>query len=54
MRGGLGVIVGLGFDDTAADAVDEQTDADQVAGDIERAAPEEVAIECGVFSRACW
>jgi hypothetical protein len=45
VRGGLARIVGFGFDDAAADAVHEQTDADEIARDFERAAVEEIGRE---------
>ena len=35
MRGGIGVMIGLEFDDHAADTVDEQRRADQIGRDFE-------------------
>jgi hypothetical protein len=49
MRGGLGGIIGLRFDDAAAHILDEEADADEIACDIERAAPEESGIERRAF-----
>jgi hypothetical protein len=42
MRGGLGRIIGFGLDDTSANAINEQADADEIARNIERASPEEI------------
>jgi hypothetical protein len=47
MRGGLGGIIGLRFDDAAAHILDEEADADEIACDIERTAAEEIRIEPG-------
>lgn len=51
MRGGLARIVGFGFDDAAADPIDEQADTDQIARDIECIAAKEIAIELGAPAR---
>jgi hypothetical protein len=51
MRGGLGGIIGLGFDDASADPIDKQADTDQIACDIERASPEKIGLERGLAYR---
>jgi hypothetical protein len=42
MRGGLGRIIGFGLDDTSANAINKQTDTDEIARNMERATPEEI------------
>jgi hypothetical protein len=42
MRGGLGRIIGFSLDDTSANPINKQTDADEIARNIERASPEEI------------
>src|SRR5947209_2104285 len=51
VRGGLGVIIGFGLDDTPADAIGEHADADEIARHIERASPEEIGLERGSLRR---
>ena len=36
------MIVGFGLDDTSTDAMDEQVDADEIARNVARIAPEEI------------
>jgi hypothetical protein len=49
MRGGLGGIIGLGFDDSSAYIVHEQPDPDEIARHDERTAAEESGIERRAF-----